>query len=230
MRHVHPKFFVLNEADIKPFTANIIQLHDHIKYYCMTTVSDDVSSMTDSALCLHRHHEQDRAKSLLSPICTLTGTGSDWLQNLDEDFTDAISDLKGVLLETLSFFDENMPATDIAKQINVLVATCKKMLDKVLPILPTMKSRIHEFTDGGPGVGVSNRDVQFRAAEIIQLLDLDYYLRFHLASDDSSQNEVERMQSYVGDAICDGGMHVYFSSSIIYNACNTIKNIYNDYH
>ena len=82
---------------------------------------------------------------------------------------------------------------------------------------PTVKSRIHEFTDGGPGVAVSNRDVQFRAAEIIQLLDLDYYLRFHLASDDSSQNEVERMQSYVGDAICDGGMHVYFSSSIIYN-------------
>lgn len=37
------------------------------------------------------------------------------------------------------------------------------------------------------------------------LTNLDYYIRHHLAADDSSQNEVERMQSYVGDAICDGG-------------------------
>lgn len=33
----------------------------------------------------------------------------------------------------------------------------------------------------------------------------DYYIRHHLANGDSSQNEVERCQSFVGDAICDGG-------------------------
>ena len=42
---------------------NIIKLCDHAKYYSMTTLSDDVSSMTDSALCLHRHYEPNRAKS-----------------------------------------------------------------------------------------------------------------------------------------------------------------------
>jgi hypothetical protein len=69
----------------------------------------------------------------------------------------------------------------------------------------TNKSRVHKFTDAGPGVGVTNHDVQMRCAEIILLTEPDYYIRHHLANDDSSQNEVERCQSYVGDAICDGG-------------------------
>ena len=71
--------------------------------------------------------------------------------------------------------------------------------------VPTLKSRIHEFTDAGPGVGVSNHDVRFRIAEVIIITNLDYYIRHHLATDDSSHNEVERIQSYVRDALCDGG-------------------------
>ena len=37
------------------------------------------------------------------------------------------------------------------------------------------------------------------------ITNLDYYIRHHLAADNSSHNEVERIPSYVGDAICDGG-------------------------
>ena len=36
------------------------------------------------------------------------------------------------------------------------------------------------------------------------LLELNGRHQHHLANDDSSNNEVERTQSYVGDAICDG--------------------------
>ena len=68
-----------------------------------------------------------------------------------------------------------------------------------------LKSRIHEFTDAGPGVGVTNHDVKFRIAEVVMITNPDYYVRHHLANNDSSHNEVERIQSYVGDAICDGG-------------------------
>ena len=57
------------------------------------------------------------------------------------------------------------------------------MIDRILHILAAMKSRLQEFTDGGPGYVVSHRNVQFRAAEIIQLLDLDYFIQFHLASE-----------------------------------------------
>ena len=40
---------------------------------------------------------------------------------------------------------------------------------------------------------------------MIRIFNLDYYVRLHLANDDSSHNEVERAQSYVDDAIADGG-------------------------
>ena len=70
-----------------------------------------------------------------------------------------------------------MPSIDIVEQINVVLAAIT-MINTILPILPAMKFRLHESIDGGPGVGVSSRDVQFRAAEITQLLDLDYYLRY----------------------------------------------------
>ena len=69
----------------------------------------------------------------------------------------------------------------------------------------TLKSLVHEFTDGGPGVGVKNHDVKLRLTEIVLMNDLDYLIRHHLANKYSSHNEVERMQSYVRDAICDKG-------------------------
>ena len=40
-------------------------------------------------------------------------------------------------------------------------------------------------------------------AEKVLICDLDYLIRHDLAKNDSSHNEVERIQSYVGDAICD---------------------------
>ena len=103
---------------------------------------------------------------------------------------------------------------DLVKQINssckasviwdaVVIVTrpCKQTLEGLAPLLPVFKSRVHEFTDAGPGVGVTNQDVQLRCAQIILLTQPVYYIRHHLANDDSSQNEVERRQSYVGNAI-----------------------------
>ena len=48
-------------------------------------------------------------------------------------------------------------------------------------------------------------NVKFRLAEIVLICDLDYLIKHHLANNESSQNEVERVQSYVGNTICDGG-------------------------
>ncbi|CAC5417724.1 unnamed protein product [Mytilus coruscus] len=66
------------------------------------------------------------------------------------------------------------------------------------------KPRVLELTDGGPGVGKSNRDFRFRAAEKVLIDNLDFYTRIHRATVDC-QNEVERTQAAVGKAISDGG-------------------------
>ena len=93
--------------------------------------------------------------------------------------------------------------------MEALIKSCRQNVTNLAECLPEFKSRIHEFTDAGPGVGITNHDVKIRCAEIILLTGIDYYIRHHLANGDSSQNEVERCQSYVGDAICDGGALIW---------------------
>ena len=39
----------------------------------------------------------------------------------------------------------------------------------------------------------------------MRILNMDYYIRHHLAPSDSSQNEVEHVQSFIADALFDGG-------------------------
>ena len=70
--------------------------------------------------------------------------------------------------------------------------------------LPELKSRYLEWSDAGPGVGITNNDVRYRTAQKVRIINADYLIRLHLANSDSSHNEVQRCQAYLGDAICDG--------------------------
>jgi hypothetical protein len=73
---------------------------------------------------------------------------------------------------------------------------CLELLSEIK--LPKLKSRIVDLTDAGPGVGITNHEVKFRTVEEARFMNYDYYIRHHLAPGDSSHNEVERIQSYVG--------------------------------
>ena len=86
----------------------------------------------------------------------------------------------------------------------ILVQHCE---DAVLSIssvnkISKMKSRVIDLCDAGPGVGITNENVSYRVCSEFLICHYDYYHRIHL---DSSKNEVERIQSSVGDAVCDGG-------------------------
>ena len=88
-----------------------------------------------------------------------------------------------------------------------VVTECKITLREINKLrLPEPKCRYLEWTDAGPGVGVTNHDVQFRTAQKLRIINADYLIRLHLANGGSAQNEVERCQGYVGDAICDRGI------------------------
>ena len=65
--------------------------------------------------------------------------------------------------------------------------------------LPLVKTDILKNTDTGPAVGSSNREVRYRD------FDSDYTNRIHRARDDSGQNEAERSNVCIGDALVDGG-------------------------
>ena len=59
-------------------------------------------------------------------------------------------------------------------------------------------------TDAGPGVGVSNLEVRFRDIEIARIHSSDRVNRIHRAPGDSGQNEAERSNAAIGDALVDG--------------------------
>ena len=68
-----------------------------------------------------------------------------------------------------------------------------------------MKCRVLEWTNARPGVGVTNHNVKYRMSQLFRIINADYLIRLNLSNGDSGQNEVERIQGYMGDAICDGG-------------------------
>ena len=59
-------------------------------------------------------------------------------------------------------------------------------------------------TDAGPGVGVSNTEVCLRDIEIARFHSSDRVNHIHKAPDDSGQNELERLNVAIGDALVDG--------------------------
>ena len=60
-------------------------------------------------------------------------------------------------------------------------------------------------TDAGPGVGSSNVELRYRDAEMARILNSDRVNRIHRARDDSGQNETERSNACIGEALVDGG-------------------------
>ena len=69
--------------------------------------------------------------------------------------------------------------------------------------LPPLCDHILQATDAGPGVGVTNIEVKYRDIEMSRINSWT-----HRASHDSGQNEVERSNAAIGEALVDGrGLH-----------------------
>ena len=71
------------------------------------------------------------------------------------------------------------PSTVLWPKMNLLRQKCVFLHQKLKNFIPTLKSCVHEFTDGGTGVNFNNHDVKFhdvkfRHAEISLTCDLDY--------------------------------------------------------
>ncbi len=70
--------------------------------------------------------------------------------------------------------------------------------------LPQVKPRWAEFTDACPGVSINNVDVKVRSAELDRMYNRDFRIRVHRSRGDSGQNEAERTNSAIGNAVVDG--------------------------
>eukprot|EP00794_Sanderia_malayensis_P003753 gene3753-4275_t len=205
LRYEESFLFCVNKEEITMSTPALIKIADQVKLYCLMSNKDDVMNILEDSNCFYREYETARA----SQLYLMLNVFQDAINNSAGIFSDIDLDILQNLISSVEELTKLLQGTSANSEIWIVIKgvlqSCSQFINNIAAFLPKLKSRILEFTDGGPGVGVSNHDVKLRCAEIILLTNADYYIRHHLASGDSSQNEVERCQSYVGDAICDGG-------------------------
>lgn len=70
--------------------------------------------------------------------------------------------------------------------------------------LPPLCDYILQATDAGPGVGVCNVEVKYRDIEMSRINAWTHMNRIHRAPHDSGQNEAERSNAAIGEALVDG--------------------------
>ena len=116
-------------------------------------------------------------------------TVTDVVEILEQIKGDIYSATKEQLWECFVILLEKIAATQM----------CIKKLN-----LPQVKSDLLEATDAGPGVGCTNVEVKYRDAELARILNLDRLDRVHRVRNDSGQNEAERSNASIGEALVDG--------------------------
>ena len=103
--------------------------------------------------------------------------------------------------QSMQMFTEEM----ILTEYDAMTAKLSHILNQINDLDPVDgKPRWCDLSDAGPGVAVSNFDVQFRAAELAGMWGSDYRIRLHLSRNDSHSNEAERTNSAIAESVVDG--------------------------
>ena len=85
--------------------------------------------------------------------------------------------------------------TELTAISNVILTYIKKV--RLLEI----RSNICKLRDDDPGVAVNNRDVQFRIADKVRILNASRYNRVHPGRFMSGDNEAQRKNSPISEAL-----------------------------
>ena len=215
--HTHPEEFDVSGTDKghSPSTRTFLRCtHDLLFQYKDMSAQIDLEKIDPAdSKCRYKQYEMHRLNHLQShlektieevaagnkPESELTML-SNRLMPLISNIQEAIKKCTDLLTDCRS------SKHSIANSCTVLLMRCDEALERIQDIgLPVIKPRWSELTDAGPGVSVTNFDVKVREAEICRLWNQDYYIRLHRSRGDSGQNEAEKTNSAIGDALVDGG-------------------------
>ncbi|CAB4020882.1 RNA-directed DNA polymerase from transposon X-element [Paramuricea clavata] len=99
-----------------------------------------------------------------------------------------------------------IPKEELWEMFELLLKKIEKTMNCIKELkLPPVKPHIVKATDAGPGVGSSNVEVKYRDVEMARIFNSDRVNRIHRARDDSRQNEAERSNACIDEALVDGG-------------------------
>lgn len=189
-------FDVPNGTDYsKSFRSVCNMVKDKIAHFMEATTKEDVKSVTINDNCVFKQYEQERIHSFEIYLNRAMDMYLLNFQSMCDDEQKKLEELHvGIikLLKTISTVNtciDQKSGIPLWLEYQKLIDVCKNIIQLfTLWDLPLVKSRIMEFTDGGPGVGVNNIDVKVRTCERFLIWNTDYFIRHHLANDDSSQN------------------------------------------
>ena len=192
------------------FKSICITLLDAMKYYIDSTKKEDVMKLLTENNAGHKEYESCRANVLQESIWKVFATANTDKATMSEEdkrhfdsVREIIGNTSNAIVELKNKLHEEAHPSVWGVVCNI-VDKCKASVQKIEKFSAQYRSRFLEWTDAGPGVGISNHDVVFRIGQRVRIIDADYLIRLHLSNGDSSQNEIERCHAYIGDAICDG--------------------------
>lgn len=187
------------------------RVHDCTLYYMDSTTEIDILSVTGADKCPYRKYEQLHMHSL---EYQLTSARERWQENQDiegseREIGDNIVNVANCLLDCISKAETDMKhvtGEQLQRVLNPVLDQCDQVLRRIACLrLPPVYPRLLELTDAGPGVGVSSAESRIRILEKARMHGNEKVLRIHRAREDSGQNEAERLNACIGDALCDGG-------------------------
>ena len=181
-------------------------LSDTVNYYVMSTLEEDFMRLTKSSKCQFRLYELEKVDWLIRRL----ELAQRELLEEDNEETQQLKECTQMLREC--GVSINLALKDIKSENNIAWnyyrdleqgshSLCEKLQDMKVP---QPRPFIIEYTDAGPGVACNNYDVKFREVEIAKLHKTSLRYRVHLATDDQGQNEAERTNAYIGEAVSDG--------------------------
>ena len=173
-------------------------LKDTLKQYELMSIEEDLVRVVGGS---HLDREILRNTVILerSLSCVEIISNEESLHKLSTDIHDFILDLRRMIFV---LNEDNMSAHDV-------LSACLKQ--KAV----TLEKKLQEYvqrhrpidiqtTDGGPGVGTTEKLVCLRLVESFLINDLDLQARMHYARYDSKTHPVERVMSSLTNALGDG--------------------------
>ena len=212
--HEYPNLYEKGgESDFSmPVKRLCSAISDHCSYFIDTLEREDVERVKKNLpQNKFNQYEMKRLKSLqngltksmelfIATTTTVPEGEQDSISPLLDDVK-SLTQLVSSVLEQMS----SLSGTSLWISYKPINKYCESVVSFCDNHLPAKKEIVAELTDAGPGVGVSNHEVRYRMAEITRLHKTHRRTRVHRATGDSAQNESERTNACIGEALVDGG-------------------------
>lgn len=187
-----------------------LRSHDVVYYFTDLTMEKDVKKINADADCKYFCYEQDKLVWFCTQINNII------IEDGEADYSESEQEIRLEIVKQLLEIKEMTTLVQVQmltqvqegtlwETTNNILSKCQEYLINISRLgCPKICCSILKATDAGPGVGISNVEVRFRDIEMARIHSSERVNRIHRAPGDSAQNEAERTNASIGEALVDG--------------------------